>query len=74
MGETHEKESAVLEVVPVEFSKDAGKSWAMVEENVPKGGKYLWKVPRIDSAQCKIRVFSQSRAKYGGTSGVFALK
>ena len=62
------------EVVTVEFTKDAGKAWEVVGENVPKGGKYLWKVPKTDSAQCKIRVFSQRRAEYRGTSGVFAVK
>ena len=61
-------------VVTVEFSKDGGKSWEMVEENLPKVGKYLWKVPKLDSAQCMIRVFSQRRAEYRGTSGVFTVK
>ena len=61
-------------VVTVEFSKDGGKSWAMVEDNVPIAGKYLWKVSKIDSAQCKIRVFSQRRPEYRGTSGLFAVK
>ena len=61
-------------VVTVEFSKDGGKSWEMVEDNVPIAGKYLWKVPKIESTQCKIRVFSQRRAEYRGTSGVFSAK
>ena len=61
-------------VVTIEFSKDGGKSWEMVEENVSPAGKFLWKVPKIDSAQCKIRVFSQRRAEYRGTSGVFGVK
>jgi len=61
-------------VVTVEFSKDGGKSWDMVEDNVANAGKYLWKVPKIDSTQCKIRVFSQRRPEYRGTSGLFAVK
>ena len=61
-------------VVTVEFSKDGGKSWEMVQDNLPNAGKYLWKVPKIESTQCKIRVFSQRRAEYRGTSGVFAAK
>jgi hypothetical protein len=60
--------------VTVEFSKDGGKSWEMVDENVPNTGKYVWKVPKVDSAQCKIRVFSQYRPKYRGTSEMFAVK
>ena len=61
-------------VVTIEFSKNGGKSWEMVEENVSKAGKFLWKVPKVDSAQCKVRVFSQRRAEYRGTSGMFAVK
>jgi hypothetical protein len=61
-------------VVTVEFSKDGGKSWDMVEDNIAYAGKYLWKVPKIDSTQCKIRVFSQRRPEYRGTSGLFAVK
>src|SRR3972149_6726864 len=55
-------------VVTIEFSKDAGKSWKQVEENVPKAGPYVWKVAEIDSTQCKVRVFSQRRPEYRGTS------
>ncbi len=61
-------------VVTIEFSKDAGKSWKQVEENVPKAGPFVWKVPEIDSTQCKVRVFAQRRPEYRGTSGVFAVK
>jgi hypothetical protein len=61
-------------MVTIEFSKNNGKSWEMVEDNVPKAGKYSWKVPKIDSTQCKIRVFSQRRPEYRGTSGVFVVK
>lgn len=60
--------------VTIEFSKDGGKSWEKVDENVPNTGKYAWKVPKVDSAQCKIRVFSQYRPKYRGTSEMFAVK
>jgi hypothetical protein len=60
--------------VTVEFSKDGGKSWEQVEVNVPNTGKYVWKVPKVDSAQCKVRVFSQYRPKYRGTSEMFSVK
>ena len=60
--------------VTVEFSKDGGKSWETVAENVPNSGKYVWKVPKIDSTQCKVRVYSQYRPKYRGTSEVFSVK
>ena len=60
--------------VTVEFSKDGGKSWETVAENVPNSGKYVWKVPKIDSTQCKVRAYSQYRPKYRGTSEVFSVK
>jgi hypothetical protein len=60
--------------VTIEFSKDGGKSWEKVDENVPNTSKYAWKVPKVDSAQCKIRVFSQYRPKYRRTSETFAVK
>jgi hypothetical protein len=61
-------------MVTIEFSKNGGKSWEQVEDNVPKDGKYSWSVPTLDSAQCRIRVFSQRRPEYRGTSGLFAVK
>jgi hypothetical protein len=60
--------------VTIEFSKDGGKSWEKVGENVPNTGKYSWNVPKIDSAQCKIRINSQYRPKYRKTSEGFTVK
>lgn len=67
-------ESEFGAMVTVEFSKDGGRSWQNVGENVPNTGKYMWKVPRVDSKHCKVRVFSQFRPKYRGTSKVFSVK
>ena len=71
---TDQLESEFGTKVTVEFSKDGGKSWETVEFNVPTSGKYVWKVPKIDSPQCKVRVYSQYRPKYRGTSEVFSVK
>ena len=60
--------------VTIEFSKDGGKSWEKVGENIPNTGKYSWNVPKVDSAQCKIRINSQYRPKYRKTSDVFTVK
>lgn len=67
-------ESEFGAMVTVEFSKDRGRSWQKVGENVPNTGKYMWKVPKIDSTQCRVRVFSQFRPKYHGTSKIFSVK
>lgn len=71
-AEPAESEFGVM--LTVELSKDGGKSWEKIEENVANSGKYLWKVPKIDSTQCKVRVFSQRRPIYRGTSEVFSVK
>jgi hypothetical protein len=67
-------ESEIGAMVTVEFSKDRGRSWEKVGENVPNSGKYMWKVPKVDSTQCLVRVCSQSRPKFRGTSKVFVVK
>jgi len=67
-------ESEFGAMVTVEFSKDGGKSWEKLEENVPNSGKYAWKVPKIDSTHCKVRLFSQRRPIYRGTSELFSVK
>jgi hypothetical protein len=67
-------ESEFGAMVTVELSKDGGKSWEKIEENVANTGRYLWKVPKMDSTQCKVRVFSQRRPIYRGTSEVFSGK
>lgn len=67
-------ESEFGAMVTVEFSRDEGKSWEKIEENVPNKGRYAWKVPQIHSTQSKVRVFSQRRPIYRGTSEVFSIK
>jgi hypothetical protein len=68
------KESEFGTAVTVEFSKDGGKSWEKAGENIPNSGKYVWNVPKMDSTQCKVRVFSQYRPIYRGTSEIFSVK
>jgi len=60
--------------VTIEFSKDGGNSWEIVKENVPNTMKYMGQVPKADSKECKIRVFSQFRPIYRGTSEMFSVK
>jgi hypothetical protein len=67
-------ESEFEAMVTAEFSKDGGKSWEKVEENVSYIERYFWRVPKVDSTQCKVRVFSQRRPIYRGTSEAFSVK
>ena len=71
-AEPMESEFGVM--VTVQFSKDGGKSWEKGEENVPNSGNYLWKVPKVDSARCRVRIFSQRKPAYRGTSEMFSVK
>ncbi len=71
-AEPIESEFGVM--VTVEFSKDGGKSWKKMGENIANSGNYLWRVPKVDSAQCKVRVFSQRRPIYRGTSKLFSVR
>jgi hypothetical protein len=74
LWKTELDESQFGATVTVEFSRDGGKYWEKVEENVPNKGKYMWEVPNLDSTQCKVQIFSQFRPKYRGTSEVFSVK
>ena len=60
--------------VTIQFSKDGGKTWEIVAENVPNTGKYQWTVPKVDSTNCKILVSSQYRPKYRKSSEIFKIK
>ncbi|HUL31963.1 MAG TPA: Ser-Thr-rich GPI-anchored membrane family protein [Thermodesulfobacteriota bacterium] len=60
--------------VTIQFSKDGGSTWETVAENVPNTGKYQWSVPKVDSAKCKILIFSQYRPKYRKSSDIFTIK
>lgn len=61
-------------LVVIEFSKDGGRSWEKVGENVPNLGVYKWKVPKADSTNCRIRLTSQLNPKYSGSSGIFTVR
>jgi hypothetical protein len=75
LWKTELAESEFGAMVTLEFSKDGGKSWEKIEENVPNSGKYMWKVPKVDSTQCKVRISSKSKpGRYRGTSEVFSVK
>ena len=62
----------------IEFSRDGGKSWEKVAENVPNSGKYVWTVPKVEHKKYaftnktfKLRVISKSKPIYRDTSELF---
>ncbi len=71
-------ESEFGPMATIEFSRDGGKSWEKVQENVKNTGKYVWTVPKVEHKKYaftnktfKLRVISQSKPIYRGTSEVF---
>jgi hypothetical protein len=75
---TETAESEFGPMVTIEFSRDGGKSWEKVAENVPNSGKYVWTVPTVvydkfavSKKTFKLRVFSQSKPIYRDTTDLF---
>jgi hypothetical protein len=75
---TETAESEFGPMVTIEFSRDGGKSWEKVAENVPNSGKYVWTVPTVvydkfavSKKVYKVRVISQSKPIYRDTTDLF---
>jgi len=71
-------ESEFGPMVTIEFSRDEGKSWEKVVENVQNTGKYVWTVPTVEykkyaftNKTFKLRIISQSKPIYRDTSELF---
>jgi hypothetical protein len=75
---TEVPESEFGPMVTIEFSRDEGKSWEKVQENVQNSGKYIWTVPNVEHKKYavsnktfKLRIISQSKPIYRDTSELF---
>ena len=75
---TEPAESEFGPMVTIEFSRDGGKSWEKVAENVQNTGKYVWTVPKVEHKKYalsnktfKLRIISQSKPIYRDTSQLF---
>ena len=75
---TEVPESEFGPMVIIEFSRDEGKSWEKVQENVQNSGKYIWIVPNVEHKKYvltnktfKLRITSQSKPIYRDTSELF---
>ena len=78
LWKTEPAESEFGAMVTIEFSRDGGKSWEKVQENVQNSGKYVWTVPKVEHKKYaatnktfKLRVISQSKPIYRDTSDLF---
>ena len=75
---TEVPESEFGPTVTIEFSRNEGKSWEKVQENVQNSGKYIWTVPNVEHKKYaftnktfKLRIISQSKPIYRDTSELF---
>ena len=75
---TEPAESEFGVMVTIDFSRDGGKSWEKVQENVQNSGKYVWTVPKVEHKKYaltnktfKLRIISQSKPIYRDTSELF---
>ena len=71
-------ESEFGPMVTIEFSRNDGKSWEKVAENVQNTGKYVWTVPKVEHKKYaftnktfKLRIISQKKPIYRDTSELF---
>ena len=78
LWKTEPAESEFGAMVTIEFSRDGGKSWEKVQENAQNTGNYVWTVPKVEHKKYaftnktfKLRVISQSKPIYRGTSELF---
>jgi hypothetical protein len=51
-----EWQSNAVSEVNIEFSSDNGLSWSLIAEKLPASGNYLWTIPEITSAECRVRL------------------
>ena len=56
-----------VEKVKIEYSLDNGISWNLIVNNIfANYGMYIWNVPPVKSAQCRIRISEQDRPEIFG--------
>ncbi len=49
-----------IAAVTISFSSNNGASWSSIIDSTESDGQYIWTVPAVSSALCKIRISSQS--------------
>lgn len=69
------KSNAGIDSVRIELSTDNGTTWTLVSARVKNTGSYLWKVPRISSTQCRIRLLHpQTLSVYDISNAPFTIQ
>ena len=61
--------------VSIFYSKNGGKTWAAIAKGVKNSGSYGWKVPKMSSTDCLVKVVSVLYPKVSGQSAaIFQIK
>ncbi|MDF1745336.1 MAG: LamG domain-containing protein [Gimesia sp.] len=61
-------------LLQIEYSVDDGKSWKMISTTAVKAQKYLWRVPKTVSNDCRVRLMVNQRIDIGQKSDLFAIQ
>jgi chitodextrinase len=57
------KSTGAIENVKIELSTDGGSSWGVIVGSAPNTGTYSWKVPKVSSSNCSIRISDVADSK-----------
>jgi hypothetical protein len=59
MGSNHQiswQTTGTIDYVKIEFSSNNGGHWTVIAPSTPNTGAYNWRVPPVNSNQCRIRI------------------
>lgn len=65
VGQTHEIRWATvgrIANVRLEYSRDDGATWSLIEDSIPNTGSYAWQVPAVATERALVRVSDASDA------------
>lgn len=61
-------------LLQIEYSVDDGKNWKIISTTAAKAQKYLWRVPKTVSNDCRVRLNVNQRIDIGQYSAAFAIQ
>lgn len=62
-----------IQQVTIEYSTNSGSTWTKIADTDAHSEEYLWKVPEVVSANCKIRVSDKADNSLASTSTLFSI-
>ena len=59
--------------VDIEYSKDNGATWNLIQSGITNNGYYQWSVPTVNSDSCLIRIKNSQNSNVFNTSEMFSI-